>query len=108
MRISLSRISCANTIQLPANPIDPMTSFQTILKKLWPEKIRAQLIIGIALIHLALMSIFVIDTVNRQGTFLKNQNHDHAFSFLNDYAVNANSYIIANDYNGLERLTISR
>ena len=85
-----------------------MASLTTIFRKLWPEKVRTQLIVGIALVHVVLMSIFVFDTVTRQRKFLKEENHEHTFSFLNGYADNSSSYLIANDYDGLERLTTSR
>src|SRR4030095_16719211 len=84
-----------------------MKSLPSILKKLWPESIRSQLIIGIALVHLALMSVFVTDMVVRQRDFLRKENHEHAFSFIDDYAGNATSYMLANDFDGLERLTLS-
>ena len=46
-----------------------MSSLLTIIKKLWPARIRGQLILGIALIHLVLMSAFVFDMVNRKEIF---------------------------------------
>ena len=85
-----------------------MSLLNSILKKIWPRKIRTQLIVGVALVHLGLMSFFVADTIQRQRKFLKEENHEHTFSFLNDYAFNSNSFILANDFDGLERLTQSR
>jgi hypothetical protein len=84
-----------------------MTSVSFIMRNIWPEKIRAQLVIGIALVLLVLMSVFVAGMVQRQRNFLKNQNHEHAFSFLNDYADNSSPFILARDFDGLERLTLS-
>src|SRR3982750_3156108 len=84
-----------------------MSTVLITLKKLWPATIRGQLILGITLVHLLLMTIFVFDLVGRQRDFLKNQNHQQAFSFANDYAVNSTPYIIANDFDELEGLTES-
>src|SRR5215203_5276963 len=84
-----------------------MASLLTIIKKIWPTKIRGQLIFGIALIHLVLMTTFVFDMVSRQRDFLKKQNREQAFSFVNGYAVNSSRYVIANDFDELQRLTLS-
>ena len=70
----------------------------------WPKKIRSQLILGIALVHLVLMSIFVADLLNRQYNFLVRQGQDQALGLAHDLAINANVYIIANDFDGLEHL----
>src|SRR5689334_18146522 len=79
----------------------------TIIDRLWPRKIRLQLILGIALVHLVLMTVFMFDLVRRQRAFLKKQNHEQTVSLVSDYAVNSGVYIIANDFDGLERLAMS-
>jgi PAS domain S-box-containing protein len=76
----------------------------TFIRRLWPRKLRSQLILGMALVHLVLMSIFVLDLLNRQYTFLLRQSQDQALSLANDLAVTANNYVVGNDYDGLERL----
>ena len=53
------------------------------------------------------MSLFVLDLVRRQLLFLQRQSQAQALSLANDLAVNSNTYIIGNDYDGLERMTIS-
>jgi len=70
----------------------------------WPKKIRSQLILGIALVHLVLMSIFVADLLNRQFTFLVRQGQDQALGLAHDLAINANVYIVGNDFDGLEHM----
>jgi len=75
-----------------------------LLRRLWPKKIRSQLILGIALVHLVLMSIFVADLLERQYAFLLRQSRDQALGLAHDLAINANVYIIANDFDGLERM----
>jgi hypothetical protein len=38
-----------------------MNYFTGIINKIWPKKIRSQLILGIVIVHLLLMGIFVYD-----------------------------------------------
>jgi len=82
-------------------------SFLKPIKTVWPKSIRNQLILGIALVHLILLTIVVVDQLNRQKKFLKKQNYEQALSLVNDFAVNSSSYILANDIDGLERLVQS-
>jgi PAS domain S-box-containing protein len=82
-------------------------SFRKKIKAVWPKSIRNQLIVGIALVHLILLTIVVVDQLNRQKRFLKKQNYEQALSLVNDFAVNSSSYILANDIDGLERLVQS-
>ena len=82
-------------------------SFLKEIKTVWPKSIRNQLILGIALVHLILLTIVVVDQLNRQKKFLKKQNYDQALSLVNDFAVNSSSYILANDIDGLERIVQS-
>ncbi|MES1216385.1 MAG: PAS domain S-box protein, partial [Bacteroidota bacterium] len=84
-----------------------MKSLTAILNKFWPAKIRPRLILGISLVPLGLMTIFVFDLVNRQKQFLKKENHQQLESFAGNYAINSKAYIIANDFEGLQRLTQS-
>ena len=77
------------------------------IKSVWPKSIRYQLILGIALVHLVLLTIVVVDQLIRQKKFLKRQNYEQALSLVNDFAVNSSSYILANDIDGLERLVQS-
>ena len=82
-------------------------SFRKNINAIWPKSIRSQLILGIALVHLILLTIVVGDQLNRQKKFLKKQNYEQALSLVNDFAVNSSSYILANDIDGLERLVQS-
>jgi PAS domain S-box-containing protein len=65
------------------------------------------LVLGIVLVHFALMSVFVIDLVRRQLHFLQGQSQGQALSLTHDLAVNSNTYLIGNDFDGLERMTLS-
>ena len=78
-----------------------------ILNKYWPATIRGQLVLGIVLVHFTLMSLFVLDLVRRQLQFLQRQSQGQALSLAHDLAVNSNTYLIGNDFDGLERLTES-
>ncbi|MES1226597.1 MAG: HAMP domain-containing protein, partial [Bacteroidota bacterium] len=84
-----------------------MRSVSALLKKLWPATIRAQLILGIVLVHLTLMVLFVFDLVNRQKSFLRKQNRETLLGAVRNSALSSEAYIIANDFDGLERLTLS-
>lgn len=83
-----------------------MSSASQILNKLWPRSVRGQLILGIAFVHLLLMTFFVFDLVFRQRKFLKKQNYEQANNFVTDFAANATPYIISNDLDQLERFTL--
>ena len=83
-----------------------MSSIAQIVNKFWPRSIRGRLILGIALVHLTLMTIFVFDLAIRQREFLKKQNLEQANNFVNEFAVNSTQYIIANDFDQLERFTL--
>jgi PAS domain S-box-containing protein len=77
---------------------------QAFFRRFWPRKIRSQLIWGMALVHLVLMSVFVADLIDRQYAFLLRQSQEQALGLAGDLAVNANLYIVGNDYDGLERM----
>jgi PAS domain S-box-containing protein len=78
-----------------------------MLSKYWPARIRGQLVLGIVLVHFALMSLFVVDLVRRQLRFLQQESKEHGLSLANELAVNSNAYVIGNDFDGLERMTLS-
>jgi len=81
-----------------------MSQLVNIFRRLWPKKVRNQLIWGIALVHLVLMSVFVADLLDRQYAFLLRQSQDQALGLAGDLAINANLFIVGNDYDGLERM----
>ncbi|HEY8971807.1 MAG TPA: PAS domain S-box protein [Puia sp.] len=75
-----------------------------IHRRLWPRRLRSQLILGIALVHLLLMSVFVVDMIARQYKFLHHQSRQQALSLANELAVAANTHVLGNDFDGLERV----
>ncbi len=79
-----------------------MASLRKIISGLWPSKIRNQLICGVALVHLLLMSFFVFDLVERQRDFLGQQSLEQTTGLAETLAINSSSWVLANDVVGLE------
>jgi PAS domain S-box-containing protein len=84
-----------------------MTSLFNIIKGLWPAKIRYQLICGVALVHLLLMTFFVFDLVSRQHDFLGQQSLDQTSSLAETLALNSSSWVLANDVTGLQEIILA-
>ena len=76
--------------------------------KFWATSIKRQLIIGIALIHAILMSFFIYDLVNREKSFLLEQNRFEAQALAKTLAANGTSWILANDTIGIEEVINSQ
>lgn len=66
--------------------------------------IRRQLIVGVALVHAVLMTIFVFDLVHRQQTFLHQQSLEQARSLAESLAANSVSWVLASDVSGLQEV----
>ncbi|MBU0663698.1 MAG: GAF domain-containing protein [Proteobacteria bacterium] len=81
-----------------------MTSLLNIVKGLWPTKIRYQLICGVALVHLLLMTFFVFDLVSRQRDFLRQQSLEQTTNLAEALALNSSSWVLANDVIGLQEI----
>lgn len=65
------------------------------------------MLVSIAMVHIILMAVFVFDMVRREKLFLKKQNREQVLGMVSNIAVNAEQYLIKNDYDGLERLVQS-
>jgi PAS domain S-box-containing protein len=76
----------------------------TVFRKIWPRRLRAQLIWGVALVHLLLMSVFVGDMVMRQDNFLRRQSRQQALSLADELAASSNAHVLGNDFDGLGRV----
>jgi len=77
--------------------------------RLWlTASIRRQLILGVALVHALLMSLFVFDLVARQQEFLHQESHKQARSMAKTLATNSVSWVLANDVAGLEEVLRSQ
>lgn len=69
-----------------------------------PFSIRRQLIIGVALVHLLLMSIFVVDLTARQRTFLTERARDRVLYQVSALATSSLPYVIVDDVAGLTEI----
>ena len=78
------------------------------IKRLWTGSIRRQLMLGIALVHAVLMTIFVFDLVHRQRTFLQDQSVSNTLSLAQTLASNSVSWVLAQDVIGLEEVVNSQ
>ena len=78
------------------------------LHQIWTHSISRQLMLGIALIHTVLMTIFVFDIASREKNFLTEQNKQHAEALVQTLATNASSWILANDFIGIEEVIKSQ
>jgi len=74
------------------------------LQQFWTASIRRQLMLGIVLVHAALMSFFVVDLVSRQRDFLHAHNLESTLGLAHTLAVNSSSWVLANDVMGLEEV----
>ncbi|MCP4406334.1 MAG: diguanylate cyclase [Gammaproteobacteria bacterium] len=74
------------------------------VKGVWSFSIRRQLMLGIALVHAVLMTIFVVDLVERQREFLHRQSIDQALSLAETLAASSASWVLADDVIGLEEV----
>lgn len=77
---------------------------QSLIKKLKLNGLRSQLILGIASILVVLMSLLVMELMNRQKNFFLKLNHDRAFGLSTTLASTANSYVISYELAGLQKL----
>jgi methyl-accepting chemotaxis protein len=84
-----------------------MTSLLDIIKGLWPTKIRYQLICGVALVHLLLMTFFVFDLVSRQRDFLRQQSLEQTTSMAEPLSLNSSSWVLANDVIRLQEIILA-
>ena len=69
-----------------------------------PFSIRGQLIVGVALVHLLIMSIFVIDLANRQRTFLTEGAKERVLYQVSALATSSLPYVIFDDVAGLTEI----
>ncbi|MBI3564774.1 MAG: response regulator [Elusimicrobia bacterium] len=86
------------------NAIEAVESVRRRARRLWPVSLRRQLIAGVALVHLLLMTVFVFDLVNRQRAFLTQLSLDHTLGLARTLAINSSSWVLANDVVGLEEI----
>ena len=78
------------------------------LRHFWTASIARQLMLGIALVHAVLMTIFVYDLVTRQRDFLVQESSEQAISLAEALAANGTSWVLAKDYIGIEEVIHSQ
>ncbi|BCN94100.1 hypothetical protein THMIRHAM_18850 [Thiomicrorhabdus immobilis] len=75
-----------------------------MLKQLYLKSIKFKLIVAIALLHAILMSIFVLDLVNRQQTFLLEESKQATTGIAKTLAANSIPWVLSKDLAGLEEI----
>jgi len=78
------------------------------LSKIWPNQIKYQLIVGVAIVHAILMSFFVYDLVQREKTLLWENMEQQAVSLSKTVATNAMPWVLSNDLSGLAEIIESQ
>ncbi len=78
------------------------------LYKFWTGSITRQLMMGIALVHAVLMTVFVFDLVDRQREFMLENSREGAVGLANTLATNGSSWILSNDFIGIEEVVKSQ
>jgi diguanylate cyclase (GGDEF)-like protein/PAS domain S-box-containing protein len=71
------------------------------------HSMRGRIISGVVLLHAVLMGMVVADMVTRQREFMRHQLSQQGESMARTLAVNAPSWLIANDVNGMTELVES-
>ena len=66
--------------------------------------IRGKLIVGVALVHLIMMTVFVVDLAQRQKVFLLQAASDSALKQASLIATAATSWVLADDLAGIEEI----
>lgn len=78
------------------------------LKRIWTKSIARQLMLGIALVHAVLMTIFVIDLADREKTFLIDLSKKQAIGLAETLATNGTSWVLSQDIIGMQEIISSQ
>ena len=70
----------------------------------WLGSLRGQLVIGVALVHALMMSVFVLDLTQRHEALLLERQEEQAGSLAASLAVSAAGWLAARDVAGLQEL----
>ncbi len=68
------------------------------------KKIKTKLILGVALVHAILMSVFILDLVEHQKDFFENQEIEKISSLSKSFALSSIYFVLSNDLAGIEQL----
>jgi len=83
-------------------------SIRSMVTRFCMASIRRQLILGIALVHAVLMTLFVLDLVNRERHFLQEQSIAQAAGLAKTLASSSISWVLAHDIAGLDEVLQSQ
>ncbi len=78
------------------------------IKIFWNRSIQRQLLLGIALVHAVLMTIFVSDLVSRQHSFLNTQSVEQTEALARSLSANSVSWVLSDDVIGLDEIIASQ
>lgn len=78
------------------------------IKLFWNRSIQRQLLLGIALVHAVLMTIFVSDLVSRQHSFLNTQSVEQTEALARSLSANSVSWVLSDDVIGLDEIIASQ
>jgi signal transduction histidine kinase len=82
--------------------------YKNSIKQYFVSSVTRRIILGVALVHALLMSVFVFDLVSRQRSFMVEQNTAQAKGLAETLAANGTSWILANDVVGIEEVIRSQ
>ncbi|MBI2242119.1 MAG: hypothetical protein HYU59_15095 [Magnetospirillum gryphiswaldense] len=74
------------------------------LRNLLTGSVRRRLVIGVAVVHAVLMTLFAVDLVYRQMQFLKAKSVSEASGLARQIAINSVSWLLADDVRGLSEV----
>ncbi len=77
---------------------------ENFVQKIWSNSIKSKLIISFALIYFIIITVFIFTLVNKQNEFLYNEALDKTLNRTQMLASNSISWVLANDYIGLEEV----
>ncbi len=98
-------ISLKNTKQhILIKLVHIFTKLFHITNQLWHKSIQRQLVLGIALVHAVLMTIFILDLTERERNFLQQQSLHQAKALSEMLAANSSSWVLASDVVGLNEI----
>jgi len=75
-----------------------------LIKNFFTKTIKRELLFAIILTHSIMMSIFIYDLTTNQKEFLNTQSLTQTISLATTLSKNATSWVLANDYVGLEEI----
>lgn len=77
-------------------------------RRFFLRNVRAQLIIGVALVHAVMMSLFVWDLTERQKSMLLDHQTKHARALARTLATSTAGWLLARDLTGLQEIVESQ